>query len=196
MIIYLDTETTGLRPGKICQLSYVMQSADKIKSKNMFFSVDYVEPSAQMVHGFSVPKLRILSGGKRFEDLIDEIDSDFANADLIITHNVSFDFMFLRSEFENAGRVFTYKESFCSMKSMTPVCKICRKSGAGYKYPKLSELCSFFAISDYDIALASKKIFGESASFHDARFDTTAVYLAVLKGMKCIPEFEHLRNYL
>ena len=61
MILYLDTETTSLRPGNICQLSYVMQNKKGTTCKNYFFSVDYVEPSAYMVHHFSVEKLRELS---------------------------------------------------------------------------------------------------------------------------------------
>ena len=36
MIIYFDTETTGLYPGQICQLSYVMQDEGKVVAKNFF----------------------------------------------------------------------------------------------------------------------------------------------------------------
>ena len=68
MILYFDTETTGLHPGQICQLSYVMQTKEKVESKNFFFSVDYIEPSAQMVHGFSKQKLFDLSAGRNFGD--------------------------------------------------------------------------------------------------------------------------------
>ncbi|MBQ9709781.1 MAG: hypothetical protein IJV67_04100 [Clostridia bacterium] len=57
MILFFDTETTGLMPGRIVQLSYVMQTANEVRAKNFFFAVDYVEPSAQAVHGFSPQKL-------------------------------------------------------------------------------------------------------------------------------------------
>ena len=184
MIIFLDTETTGLHPGNICQLSYIIQTDDKVTAKNMFFTVDSVEYSAFMVHGFSVEKLQALSGGKRFWDFADEIYSDFSKAEVIVTHNTSFDFMFLRKEFELVGKTFEPLNSFCSMKNMTTVCKLKRSNGNGYKYPKLSELCAFFDISDDEILAESKKIFGEKTGYHDARFDTTAVYLAVNKGLK------------
>ena len=49
MVLYFDTETTGLRPGRICQLSYVMRTKESVQAKNMFFSVGYVEPSAAAV---------------------------------------------------------------------------------------------------------------------------------------------------
>ena len=103
MILYFDTETTGLHPGQICQLTYILQDKNGVKAKNFFFSVDYVEFSAQMVHGFSKEKLFVLSNGKTFSDHFEEIKSDFESADLVVAHNVSFDFSFMRKEFERMG---------------------------------------------------------------------------------------------
>ena len=73
MILYLDTETTGLYPGEICQLSYIMQDKDGATAKNFFFAVKDVEYGAYLVHGFSVQILKELSGGKTFSDHADEI---------------------------------------------------------------------------------------------------------------------------
>lgn len=184
MILYFDTETSGLYPGQICQLSYVMQERENSTAKNFFFTVDSVEYSAYMVHGFSAEKLFNLSNGKRFFDFFDEINADFSRADLVVSHNTAFDFMFMRAEYERLGEIFSVKDEFCSMKKMTPVCKLPRNKGVGYKYPKLSELCAHFGITDREIAITSQKLFGASANFHDARFDTTAVYLAVNFGME------------
>lgn len=196
MILYFDTETSGLYPGQICQLSYVMQDQTKSQAKNFFFTVDNVEYSAYMVHGFSVEKLIRLSGGKRFTSFIDEIRLDFERADLVVSHNTAFDFMFMRAEFERLGYVFTVKNELCSMKSMTPVCKLSRSKGTGYKYPKLSELCAYFGITDREIAVTSEKLFGKSARFHDARFDTTAVYLAVNYGMETEQVMANVKEFL
>lgn len=196
MIIYLDTETTGLHPGNICQLSYVLQTKENVSAKNFFFTVDSVEFGAFMVHGFSVEKLYKLSLGKRFSHHADEIYNDLTNADLVIAHNTAFDFMFLRKEFESLGMVFEPNESFCSMKNMTPVCKILRSNGRGYKYPKLNELCGFLGVSDAEILSESKRLFKENTGYHDARFDTTAVYLAVNKGIDKCPELGKIKEYL
>ena len=196
MIIYLDTETTGLYPGQICQLSYIMQSKDSIETRNFFFTVDSMEYSAFMVHGFSVEKLKILSEGKRFEDFIDIIEKDFARADLTISHNTAFDFMFMRSEFERMERVFPIKNDFCSMKKTTSLCKLARSKGVGYKYPKLSELCKFLDIYDFQIKNASEKLFGHEAGYHDARFDTSALFLAVNECMEAYEEFYNLKEFL
>lgn len=176
MIIYFDTETTGLYPGQIAQISYVMQSADSLLCKNFFFTVDAVEYGAFKVHGFTVEKLRELSCGQRFCDHVDEIEKDFNDADLIVAHNTAFDFMFMRTEFERLDKVFYCKKELCTMKGLTPVCKIKRSSG-GYKYPKLAEACEFFGITDTEIKQDVERLFGASVDYHDARFDTVALYL-------------------
>ena len=196
MIIYLDTETTGLRPGNICQLSYIMQSGNKIKEKNFFFKVDFVEYGAFMVHGFSVEKLKALSGGKRFFDYIDEIEQDFLSAEKIITHNTSFDFMFLRAEFENVNRFFDSSKGFCSMKNSVPICKLLRSNHRGYKYPRLAELCDYLEITDSQILDKTEEIFGENCGYHDARFDTTALFLSVNKLMQENQIFSTLKEFL
>ncbi len=195
MIIFLDTETTGLHPGKICQLSYLLQQAGSVMAKNLFFAVDYVEPSAQAVHGFSVQKLQLLSEGKTFSDRFEEVRNDLAKADLIVTHNVAFDMMFLRAEFERNGQALPNYNTFCSMKNTVDVCKLTRKSG-GYKYPKLSELCTFLGVADMQIAEQCKKLFGQRVGFHDARFDTTALFLAVNCAMGNIDKFENIKKYI
>ena len=189
MIIYFDTETTGLYPGQIAQLFDIMQSKNEERAKNFFFTVDQMDYGAFKVHGFSVEKLKSLSGGKRFRDCIDEIEQDFLSADLAVAHNVKFDYMFLRTEFERQFRTFYTKNEFCTMKGLTPVCKLLRSSGA-YKYPKLSEACEYFGITDTEIKNDSKRLFGSVADFHDARFDTTALYLLANRwmGESCSPE--------
>ncbi len=196
MVIYLDTETTGLRPGKICQLSYVLEDAFGIKAKNFYFKVDYIEPSASAVHGLTKEKLLILSNGRTFKDNAFEIYSDFSNAGLIISHNTSFDFSFLREEFDCVGVLFNPVNSFCSMKSAVSVCRLKRTNSNGYKYPKLSELTAFLGITDKEILLTTQTIFGSKCGYHDARFDTTAVYLACLKARQLFTEFKNINDYI
>ncbi len=196
MILYLDTETTGLRPGQICQLSYLMQSSGGVSAKNFFFSVESVDFGALAVHGFTPEKLKILSNGKVFASDIEEIESDFTSADCVVAHNIAFDTAFLRKEFENVGKILIFNDEFCSMKNSVTVCKLSRKSSLGYKYPKLSELCEFFDITEEDIINLSKSVFGCSFNYHDARFDVCALYLAVNKGIFDFEQFEKLRKYL
>ena len=121
MILYLDTETTGIRPGQIAQLSYIMQTNDSVRAKNFFFTVQSMEYGAYLVHHFSIEKLFNLSGGKVFGDFSDEILSDLESADCIVIHNSSFDLMFLREEFSRLGKIMQIKKEFCSMKKSTNV---------------------------------------------------------------------------
>lgn len=181
MIIYFDTETTGLVPGRIIQLSYVMRSAEETKGKNFYFCVDYVEPAAQAVHGLGVEMLEKLSGGRTFSDAIDEICDDFEKADLIVGHNVGFDIAFMIAEFNGLDRQFRYKEQFDTMKYSTPILKLPRKNGRGYKYPKLTELCDCIGVFSYDVSRKTMEIFGSDAlTLHNAAYDTTMTFLASL----------------
>ena len=92
--------------------------------------------------------------------------------------------MFMSAEFERLGERFTYKNSLCSMKKFTPVCRLPRANGASYKYPKLSELCEFLDIYPYDVTRETMRLFRAAPSAHDARYDTAALYLAMNEGVK------------
>ncbi len=196
MILYFDTETTGLNPGYICQLSYIMQDPFGDTAKNFFFTVPYVEYGAFMVHGFSVGKLTELSGGKVFADSIEEIAYDFASADLIVAHNVNFDTNFMRTEFERTGTAFRYQKEFDSMKSAVPVCKLPRRSGLGYKYPKLTELCDFLGVDFNAACEEERRLFGAVSKSHDARYDTASMYLCVKKAMEGYPEEFDIKDFV
>jgi DNA polymerase-3 subunit epsilon len=160
-----------------------MENSTESTAKNFFFEVDYVDPFAQKVHGFSRERLKILSGGRRFYGYREEIFEDFKNADLIIAHNLSFDLNFLMKEFEENNMQFLYKQGLCSMRHFTSVCKIMRASGRGYKYPKLSELAEYFGLYPYDTSINTIKMFNCNVLAHDARYDTTMLYLSLKNAL-------------
>ncbi|WP_163191607.1 3'-5' exonuclease [Clostridium thermarum] len=186
-LIFFDTETTGLRPGSICQLSYIVVDTSvkpqSVKGENIFFTVDYMDPGAEEIHGFSMEELYELSGGLYFEDYYEKIYEEFSTADFLIGHNVNFDIQFLIHELEGCGEEFTPKRVFCTMSYYKEICK-CINSRGERKNPKLAELVKFLDITDDKITECSMKLFGGSGKYHDARFDTTATYLAVTEGIK------------
>lgn len=182
MIIFFDTETTGLTPGHVIQLSYIMLDGDNVIGKNFYFSVPFVPPEAVAVHGLSAEKLKILSNGRTFGEFLEEIDDDFRAADLTVAHNFAFDYKFMSAEFSYYERVFHYNESFDTMKKFTPLLKLPRQNGAGYKYPKLTELAEFFEIYPYDVSRRSAEIFKGGELAHDARYDVTATFMAFICG--------------
>jgi DNA polymerase-3 subunit epsilon len=191
-LLIFDTETTSLKPGHICQLSYILIDASlkpqKTIGKNIFFSVDEMDPGAEGVHGFSLEKLYELSDGMYFEDLYQDFYNDFNEADFIIGHNVNFDIRFLKSELEGLGIDYAPRNTFCTMQYYNKICAI-KKANGDLKNPKLEEVISFLNISKQQIASKADVLFQGSGDYHDARFDTTATYLCIIEGIKqgCIP---------
>lgn len=186
-LLFFDTETTGIRPGSICQLSYIIVDSSKkpqtTVGKNFFFAVDYVEPDAERIHGFSAEKLYELSNGLYFEDLVEEFFQDFENADFIIGHNVQFDIKFLKHELSGMGEDYEPKNVFCTMNYNRNVCKLLKPNGE-YKNPKLEELIKFLNIDKSKISQTADNLFQGSGNYHDARFDTAATYLSVIECIK------------
>lgn len=184
-MIFFDTETTGFRPGNICQLSYLLVDGDEVEPKNFFFKVNNVDPGAERVHGLSVRKLAKLSNNKTFQDSFHVLNSDFSNADILIAHNFNFDLNFIRTEFSRCKHDFKYIDSICTMRHFTDICKIPKSNGYGYKWPKLGELTQYLGIKDKEILNATKEIFEISdTGYHDARFDTIATYLSYMKAVE------------
>ena len=186
-LLFFDTETTSVKPGSICQLSYITVDASVkpqiTTGKNFFFTVDEMDPSAQEIHGFSLEKLYELSNGQYFEDLVPEFIQDFEEADFLIGHNVNFDVRFLKHELSILGENFIPKNTFCTMAYYRDICKIPKANGE-IKNPKLSEVIDWLNISITQIAETSEKLFEGSGNYHDARFDTAAAYLTVIDGLK------------
>jgi DNA polymerase III subunit epsilon len=186
-LLFFDTETTSIKPGSICQLSYITVDASVkpqvTTGKNFFFTVDEMDPSAQEIHGFSLEKLYDLSNGQYFEDLVPDFFDDFVNSDFVIGHNVNFDVRFLKHELISLGEDFNPKNVFCTMAYYRDICKI-KKANGEIKNPKLSEVIDWLNISTEKIAETSEKLFEGSGNYHDARFDTAATYLTVIEGLK------------
>ena len=186
-LLIFDTETTSIKPGHICQLSYITIDAStkpqQTIGKNFFFTVDEMDPAAEAVHGFSLEKLYDLSNGQYIEDLIEEFINYFSEADFVIGHNVNFDVRFLKLELEAMGIDYEPKNMFCTMQYYRDICKILRPSG-DYKNPKLEEVINFLGITKDQISSKADELFQGSGDYHDARFDTAATYLLIIEGLK------------
>ena len=161
-LVVFDTETTDLRPGQICQLSYLIAADGRVAGKNLFFSVDEMNESSQAVHGMSMEMLEELSGGE---------------------HNVAFDDRFLRTELTRAGYELPRIRTFCTMNYFTGDMQLRRKFRTGRpKPPKLIELAEYMELKTEDVEKNSEAWFGGGAAAHDARFDTAMTYLCVVKA--------------
>ena len=186
-LLFFDTETTGIRPGSICQLSYIIVDSSvkpqQTTAKNYFFTVEEMPAEAEAVHGFSLEKLYELSNGEYFEDKYEEFIKDFYSADVVIGHNVSFDIKFLKHELEGIGELYEPKRIFCTMNYYKNICKIMNNRGE-FKNPRLEEVITFLNIDKSYIESTASRLFQAEGNYHDARFDTAATYLIVTEGIK------------
>lgn len=181
--IVFDIETDGSKSSRVCQLSYLIVSRWRVKGKNMYFSLDYMNYHAQKVHGLSVYKLRRLSGGQVFADRAEEIYRDFAGAEVWIGHDVQCDVRYLTGEFKRIGKTLTPPATFCTLKRYTREANIpLKQNPSKLKPPRLEELMQHFGITPELVTRKCKKWFGGGDRAHDARYDTVATYLCMLVG--------------
>ena len=66
------------------------------------------------------------------------------------------------------------------MAHFTPICKLPHRHNGGFKRPKLGELLLHYNISEAQVQGMVQELFdGEHTQAHDARYDTTALYLVM-----------------
>lgn len=67
---------------------------------------------------------------------------------VIAAFNAQFDTKVLRGELRRAGIPdrFEVTQNICVMRALTDICKVPKKSGFGWKFPKLEEACAHFGI--------------------------------------------------
>lgn len=182
--IILDTESNGMRPEQLCQLSYIIAEDGSKSGRNFFFSVSCMNEYAQKKHGFSKKRLYDLSGGHGFEHFFSEFVDDFTGADLICGHNVAADTRIMKIAFSDAGFAFPNVRELCTMQHFDNAMHLKDKTGR-HKPPRLSELCRYMGIKDERILQFCMEMFGKSAyRAHDARFDAAATYLCILEGQR------------
>lgn len=185
MKAFLDVETTGFEPGQIAQLAYIITDDDLnfVKAENYYFSVDSMPRAATEVHGLTKAKLKKLSDGKEFYHSAPQIAEDLKNCD-IICHNLDFDSEFLDYELRSCAQYTKLNYSACTMQYFTDICQLRPKRNGKWKWPKLNEVLSHLKITEQEVLDNAKRLFEcEDISFHDARFDVSAVYLICSKAM-------------
>lgn len=188
--IFLDTETTGLKPGQIAQISAIKVCEHKIIDKiNMYFEVEHVCEDAAKVTGRGAEDYRVLSGGIKFNDRADEI-ANFLRGAQIYGYNINFDNKFIKAEFKRTGRYKVYEAYntgaydevvLTANDVMDKASKHINLDSLGIykKKAKLSELISGLKLNEKKIEQFTASVFGlnETVSFHDATFDTVCTYI-------------------
>lgn len=179
--LFFDTETTGLTPGSIAQLSLIIEHEDgKLETKNYFFDIDYISDGAKEACGRGLEFYKPMSKGLRFKDYSSEILELFTDS-MLIAHNEKFDENFICTEFWRLGTIFKPADRFCTMEYFKEILKIPGKGRYKYKNPNLGELVNHFNIDENKVKAYSDTLFKSTSDdkygFHDARYDTTAMFV-------------------
>lgn len=188
--VFIDTETTSLEPGEILQLTYCVcdtnnSGEEKVSfAKNFFFAVDYIDPSAEAVHGFDTKTLKVLSNGRKFKDVANEVARDL-NDGIFIAHNVRFDQKFITAEFSRLKNInWSPKQFFCTMEFFKSIVKATTRTGR-LKNPRLEETMTFLGINKDIVLKGTKRLFNcNDVGFHDARYDVAALVSCYYKAKK------------
>lgn len=183
--IIFDLETTGLpltkgwnqyynymeldkyEKSRIVQIAYMcIDDSYNIVCEKQFMFPDIDLGDSEKIHGISREHLN--KYGVDFEDVIDEIYTDFKDCKNLIAHNINFDINILSSELyrrshQSFASMIRKKNLICSMILLKDVVGV--KNRYGIKYPTLTELY--------------KHVFGQDKEIencHNAKYDVLALY--------------------
>jgi DNA polymerase III epsilon subunit-like protein len=176
MEMFFDTETSGFvnknlaiddkRQAWPCQLAAIL-SNDRgiVMSMSIIIKAGdrYMNPHAERVHGISVEIANAF--GYSEHDAMQMFMHMFRCSSMVICHNYNFDSSIIKLSLERCGYaseipIFEAKPFYCTMRESTPILKLPKSRGNGYKFPKLDELHRFLFNWDFQGA-------------HDAMTDVT-----------------------
>ncbi len=162
-ILIFDTETSGLIDRRfeaedpeqpdVVQLAALLcgDDGEVLSTVSCLVRPDLkaIQPGAAKVHGITQAKAN--AHGLEAPAVLGAFGAMVDRADVLVAHNLAFDALVLRTAWHRAfGADFRErlygKRAFCTMKAMTPVCKILSgrsKHKTDYKWPKLSECIDF-----------------------------------------------------
>ena len=181
-IFVFDVETTGLPqrgPGgtlvqpRVVSIAWLLADTgfeEPIERSYIVRPEGFRIPfEATRIHGISTEYAT--ARGKRLSFVLEQLCADVEEhgTSTAVAHNFDFDFPVVDAEFARLGRVnpLSGLSSICTMKSTTALCRIPRRRGGGFKWPKLEEL--------------HVKLFGSSfEGAHDSRADVQATFKCFL----------------
>ena len=154
MYLFFDTETTGLpkdynAPAKntdnfprVVQLAWVLISdqQERIASGNHIIKPEGFEipEESSKIHG--ITQVIALEKGEPLKDVLKTFAKAIIDADVLVAHNINFDWKVMGAEFYRAG-VPMYLDDIQKLCTMMSTINFVQAPGSyGFKYPKLVEL--------------------------------------------------------
>jgi len=156
MLLFLDTETTGLprysatdpteKWPRVVQLAWSLYDREgNCESRNSFiiYPTDFTIPmDAARIHGITTERAK--AEGVSLYKVLPQFNADVEKAETIVAHNLDFDLPIVHTEFVRCRMEtnLSGKQKFCTMKTPKIIswCKIPKATGYGYKWPTLTEL--------------------------------------------------------
>lgn len=154
-VILVDTETTGLprrtaglitvQP-RIVSITWLIGMTDGLALRRRTHIVrpeGFTIPApATAIHGISTEYAR--ARGSALSDVLHQLREDCLDLrpELAVAHNAGFDLPVIAAEFQRAalGNPLAPMRKICTMLTTTGLCRIPRRRGGGFKWPKLQEL--------------------------------------------------------
>jgi DNA polymerase III epsilon subunit-like protein len=158
MLLFVDTETTGLSKRRSASIYHLSNWPRLVEiawiecDENGTIEAEYdhiIKPdsfkipvNASSLHGITTEKA--IENGIPLNTALKLFCQSLNRSALCVGHNIDFDVKVINAEFIRTGFLFEHfqflwKQTKCTMKSSTKLCRL--KTGHGYyKYPKLPEL--------------------------------------------------------
>ena len=148
--LIIDTETTGTdrTEARPVQLAWILASEmgeTLIERSHIIIPEGFdIPPAATAIHGITTD--RAIATGIEFNNLMYRFNNSVFLADVLIGHNLAYDFTVLKNELQSrgmSGHLTKLSEPirFCTMDSTVGYCKLPAKDGKpGFKRPSLTEL--------------------------------------------------------
>lgn len=188
LTLFFDTETTGLwhrgkaltdpaQPYPVALAALLFdESGTEVASLNTLVKTDGWDIPQVVVNIHGINKARADAEGQPLIAVLMQFDELLAQCKLLVAHNIEFDLTILAIAYARLARPHTFldKGQFCTMNEATDICKIPKKHGAGFKWPKLTEVHQHF----FGAPLAD----GHNA-MNDVRA-TAAVYYKIINAFK------------
>jgi len=151
MILFLDTETTGLgSTARICQIAmdFCKDDGTTIATVNTLVNPEIpIHPKAMEVHGITD---EMAANGVPLHIAQKLYERFLTDSSILIGHNIKFDVEMCTNSFK-----FPYPlwgpQTFCTMQKSTDICKVPGNYGK-FKWPKLTEAHRHFFNEEFENA--------------------------------------------
>ena len=160
----IDTETSGLfdfsKPAdadgqpRMASLAMILldETLTETARQDMLIKPDGWQMTPEVIAVNGLTNERLNAEGIPISEALDVYTRVVDQGYAIVAFNAQFDTKVVRGELRRAGLPdrFEITPNICVMRASVDLCKMPKKSGGGYKFPKLSEACVHFGIKQSD----------------------------------------------